>query len=1403
MPQRAFNVGGFTTPGVADSAEPPDPLFGEVVHSAFELNNDALNVYRYLSRPAFKDVANYDIFAKLKGSKYNDDYFHNFVDVRSDEEFNFVASKIDQEQKDRDVLSRAGWGGTVAAIGAQVISPTLFIPLTAGGQGLKMVAEAALLGLGGAAAQEIPLRLNQETRTNRDTIESLAAGTILGGMLGGASAMLSKAERSALEADMVGSSIQPAIPRAVGAASTPSADPGRLAKGTRWITTALDITPITRSPVTDTIEGGVVPMRIVMAGLDDAGLTMEKNALFIPTSEGGTVSNNVTPWYGKYADWAGDADSAYARYVFDKTPPTVMPNLRARIQAYQVGKMSRGDFNKAVADALWSGDTHVNKFVEEVAKSARKKLLDPILDAMQKTKMLGDELPESADLSYLGWLPNHEAITKDPVRFVDFLEKKFNVKLQEQFNTMWEKHQLKNAQDEEFLTDMGRQQKDIDQLRDQLGLQLKGVEDRMEAQQFDVLSDTIANLRAMARPLKDGSLQDEVIRKQMLKDARDMEEQAGPVFKANKEERRAIKKRLSQLNKATAVVEERLANKLDKIERAEDLSEGGLMRVARKGQKILNELENWTDEKLDAEVSKLKDDFERAANIYDRGEERVKKLAEGDPIFEPTYTSAGIVPEQAGARPFTPEGLEEYKKELVAGFSGDLPKKVSASLAKATDDTGWKKFLGDFNKWVAGRKQPPTDLIAKVTNADNELSRFAQEINTRAEAGIKEEARQRIRSEKLTDVSERLADAEDLGRDAMRSLITDMLDATITRVREINDRRAVRTAKLREQVKNLTPEAQAERLAAFKEKGRVRQIDLSDRVRKLGDPDFDPSVGKADFTKMAREQAYLTKDKFLGTMLRLPLIDMIQAERGAALPRMLSFIPSKEMAPWLEQDVEKILRHHLRTMAPDIEISKKFGDVQASEWLGTNGHAQTWFNDQLEAIDKSKSLTPEKKAKMTANLTAEFAKAKENVIVTMKRLRHQHGIPSNPDGMAARMAKLISDVNVLRYMGGVTLTSIPDLGRPIARYGLTRAFKDGFIPYITNMKSIQISKREARLAGVGNEVAFAARAHALVDVMDDLGRGSKFERAVSYASGKQGIVALFSHWTDAMKYISSGTAIGRIMDEVAEVMTNAKPSVRTVEFLASNGVDANGAEKIWKEIQGGGGQKVNDSWLPNTEDWKDPETVQLFRQALAREVNNTITTPGLERPAWMTATITGRLIAQFRSFAFSSTYKTLGAGLQQRDANFVIGSTASLALGAMSYFLYAKARGGKIEQDMMNASPERWADEAWARAGLDGTFGLGRDVLSRIPATAPFVSLSGGRTTRRGGDDLVEALGGPTFDAITKVAQILSGLDDPTAATTHVGRQLLPYQNYTFLSRGYDAIEHWVNSAFSIPEDRR
>lgn len=716
----------------------------------------------------------------------------------------------------------------------------------------------------------------------------------------------------------------------------------------------------------------------------------------------------------------------------------------------------------------------------------------------------------------------------------------------------------------------------------------------------------------------------------------------------------------------------------------------------------------------------------------------------------------------------------------------------------------WKKFAGvneRFDKAQGRVEKLETEFETGQTAAyvdEAELIAAAKRAD-RVEAQIPG-ARDRFQkaSDALDRAAARVEEAENFDRVEARAAIQDALNGAIEKVNEVNSRRAVRQAKLKQDAAKLKPEDWEAQLAKVKSKQEAIGADFATRWGDLS-TGLDMTAKKANFADKALENALIVKDKIMGTYLGLPFTEILAMERGPELQRVLD-IPSTEMAEFLETDIRNIMKSYTRTMAPDIEIYQRFGSMDWAQIIKPAADERNAKIMEIEASDLSEAA----KMKETKRLNDSYDRGITNLKAMIQRLRNQRGIPSNPEGFAYRAARAIMDLNTLRFMGMVTIASFPDMGRPVMKYGLTRTFRDGFGPLVSNLKAFKLNAREARLSGAAIEVSSSSRAMAIRDVLDDMERGSPFEKALNWTTNKIGLVALFDYWTQGMKLMTSSIANAKMMDALA-VVNEAGGSMTKAEaqkYLNILNINGERAVSMWNEVvENGGGGKVDGVWWPNTESWKDRENIMAYRQALHREINSTIIQPGIERPLLSDANTLGRMLYQFKSFGMSATPKIMAAGMQQRDAAVLSGSLASLGLGALSYYTWAVMTGGASYQQMLDADLDKWADEAIQRSGLIGGLGEVQRVGQNIPLISDYMSFSGTKSTRRPGDNLVEALLGPSFDFGQSAAQVIGGLHDPTRSTLHEFRKMLPFQNTMFLREAIDAVEGAAGSY--LPERRK
>lgn len=1317
MPFRSSDS-GYSQYSVQREEPRPAPGLAETVGAAFKMENDVLNAYEHLTAPDYLPDPEFDLGRNLKEKglwELRDDY----LGVRSAQEMDYRTNQISEEQKNRQTLAEAGWGGVVASIAAGAASPITFVPLIGPGlKGAKAVAYSASLAAMSAGAQEGVLFTSQQTRTGEEAAFSVAASTILGGILGGAVGMMKRADFDELSSRMGAQSggeaiLEPVQGANAGAAFVVRDATGGLKKGAG--NKLAFIGPVTRLHSQKASPTG----KAFINEFADAGLKMENAVAAAP---GGNIESMIKTYALYDVKGITALDDEFANYTLTK--PGWGRTWRSDLAAWtSQGKMNRAEFNEEVTKAGWSGDVHPDKFVQAAAQRLRTEIYDPILKEAQEVGLLPEDIELKGDLSYISRMYDTRQIKAKKNDFIDILSAHFEKKLADEFQERFVKFSEKTARDKELMGDLGRTREEADALRAQFEEELRAADEDFPGY-LQILSDDIATLKQQLRQIPDiaergtttpGIKSPAELRAQLRAEITELQQQGGEALIKLETRSKEVKRRLKSLNQSRVVMQDKQAAKLARLERIDELSLSSLNRAVRAAQRFLTLLNKTSDKALDSEISKLKTKFAQAAETYDKGEERIVKMRE-----------------------------EETDSQLVS------------------------------------------NLFEQMEGRDLQAAR----------------------ADKLSDISKRIEEAEDFDRQAWKESVDEMLNESLKRVQNINLRRGARAQRLRDDLEKVDPKLVDERIVKVANRVKERSAGLADLYRDKGD-DVDLESGTANFSGYARDLAEDTTNNILKMNSRIQFNDLIKEKRGPEVARMLD-IPSIQMAEFLEKNAEKNLRLYVKTMGSDISIMRRTGSANAQKFFDDLLNEHNAKTAALKtAVDKEGNpLSKEKVEQLQNKIADEYAQNLDDMTTVLERARRQRGVPDNPDGFAERGAALIMNLNTLRYMGGVTISSIPDVGRPIMKYGLTRVFRDGFIPLIRDFKTARLSQREGQLAGVaGVDPVLHSRAFAFSEITDTYGRGTKVERAVQYATNKIGVLALFDYWTSAWKSFTSGVVNAEMLENISIVMEggSAKQLEKANRYLASVNLSPDLIETVWQQVQKGGGAKINGVWLPQTERWDmaDPQVraaKRAYYAAMAKEVDDTIVTPGFERPSVTDKNIPWKLLFQFKSFATSSTTKTLMAGLQEDGfkAKFVTGTMVSLAFGALSYYLWAVATGGKAYTEMLNADIDKWADEAIARAGITGAGDLAHSFAQRVPGLQPYTSFSGTRSSRREAGDISEAILGPSFDFLEKSGGVLSGIDDPTVGTAKQFKSLIPLQNHFLLRQGFDAI---INNS-GLPERR-
>jgi len=569
----------------------------------------------------------------------------------------------------------------------------------------------------------------------------------------------------------------------------------------------------------------------------------------------------------------------------------------------------------------------------------------------------------------------------------------------------------------------------------------------------------------------------------------------------------------------------------------------------------------------------------------------------------------------------------------------------------------------------------------------------------------------------------------------------------------INDAQGEAKAALEKEYKDIIAKAE------FKES---RDLELEDYKRIAGDiafkiqgsPDgrlpYDWKIGDGSANNNA----------IGGTSLRGPL-------------RSRTFqIPDDMIEEFLENDIEILGARYLQNTAADVELMKTFGDVNLT---AERKEIADWYRDELAKLD------PIKDKKQIAKLNKQRKSDDEDIAGMRDRIRGVYGFEG--DTVFTRMMRASRNLNYLRLLGGVTISSFPDLARVFMAEGFANTFKNGIVPLAKNLKNFKIAADEAKRYGVGIDALLSERGRAIADVQDYTKGGTMVERALQAGTQKFGKINILDRWTAGMKQLHAVTMQTSIFDGLQKGVYDKR--------LARLGISEDNAKAMWQQVKKHGG-KENGVWLTNAKSWDSPDLERMWGAAVRKESDRVIIVPGQEKPLFMSREM-GKSVGQFRSFMFSSTQRVFIASLQNQDHNAVGGMLMLTGMGMFSYNIKQYARGEKITDDPVALLIE----------GIDnsGALGIVMEVnntfekLSEntIGVRAAFgVSAPASRFASR---SAIESILGPTYGSFLNTgAKAFSALatGEFTDSDIRAVRRLLPYQNLFYIRGGLDKIEEAI-----------
>ena len=504
---------------------------------------------------------------------------------------------------------------------------------------------------------------------------------------------------------------------------------------------------------------------------------------------------------------------------------------------------------------------------------------------------------------------------------------------------------------------------------------------------------------------------------------------------------------------------------------------------------------------------------------------------------------------------------------------------------------------------------------------------------------------------------------------------------------------------------------------------------------------------------------------------------------------------------FIETDMFVLQRLYFNSVAPDIEITKIFGDpmMSGTRWK-PDGSVSMGLKQIEEEYDEMIKATKSKSKKVA------LLKEKEQVIQDVEAardlLRGTYGLPDNPQrafSRGVRMAKLFNSMTMLTG----ALAAVPDIARILMTSGINRGFRTSW-DMMTNVygtEVLKLSRNQAYLSGEALDMVLGSRAMSMYDLENSFGVFNKLEKGISRTGNMYfTYINLMNPWNTLMKSWASSVNGTRILEEIENWVVKGKISKNNKAKLLNAGIDEDSAKQIWAQYQkhglGKGANKAD--WdhvrIANTEFWDDgaKKYSDIFHDALGKDINITIVTPSKgEVPLWFNTEM-GGVIVQFKKFAAAATQRMLLRGMQERDASFFGGVLMLLAAGAMVDAIRQRA----FNRDYGKKPFGQKIVDAFDRSGIGGIFSDLNNVLERMSdnkigmrpalgAGKPYSSWTSKNAMQGFG------LFGPTSSQIANISDIMWdwGTGTHNHYTAKNVRRLIPFQNVWYLDSLFDQVE--------------
>jgi hypothetical protein len=1301
------NSGLFARP-----TEEIEPSTLEVFSAAARQSNIAGAAYERFSNPDpdLPDApAGWDPLDHIAGYE---EFAHNLSDARTPSQLAGMINRIESYKADKESLRRAGLGGFGAEVTMNILDPTFLasiaVPEAALARSTRLyrAGQAAARGAAEAGAYEIGMHALQENRTAQESIFSVGAGALLGGVLG---SILKRAERTEMQPimDVVDQEMRSMRSTGGAAASMRESTLAResLAAGGKQMSGAMEKIPLLGTDLDKVMASDSVVAKQVLQETADVPAILGKNL------EGEATPASVESFASRHdarlADFADDSRRQWVAY-------------KKRVPSGE--RMSEGDFYTAIASASRRSDSVGIPEVDASAKLLRDRVFDPLKRDAIDLGLLEDPVQAAQRAAEKRAVDKY--VAAETRQIYDNYRARVNQAIAETDSVDAVRGTTGLAGDalpagERSAAIRAELERATDVERAASQRALDDIDERV-AQAERKLDETLATLKTQ----RDSDLA--ALRAQN-------EANAAAANTSTKSTRESLADELTR-----ALATERQV-RTDSVNIAEEALENAQRDYARERSRISRDVEpkKRRQELLRAKLALQEAKKKRAVAVeqakthFSQATSKLRERFGKDSL----KAASKAVREEPSLR-----AAYEHGRDVESARAQLQRQRMIASRDRAAEKTRARDSIGALNK-----------------KASTDLERLRPESRKRFVARAKRVARGVADDSPEVNELAKLLREQGSGTLGKRVTVPKVDERYVKRVtgadsyfRRMYDRESIRA--------NL-PEWKRVLRNWFMRSGNADASEVDAAIEDVTKKILGADVGQANFA----------------TKITVP-------KAGPLQERTLD-IPDQLIEKFLVNDPLKVARAYVRELGPQVEMKRRFGDVDMSQQLQSVSDDYAIMRKRIED-----SRMPEKqKTKELNRLIEQEKNMKEALIRIRDRILGRAGRlgPDVSEGgrRAVMAARGWRNWVASARLGATALTGgTMDTARIAAQYGFLPTFRK--LAQLVGSKSFRkLSKEHARRAASAVEVALSRRVQAAYDGALTEGWTEKLANGLYKYTG-------LNHIMDFNRTLAASLFEDAVISSAKAVASGKSVPRGARARLASIGIGTDELQRIAAEIEKHGGE-LDGIGVSGSADWDDKALADLYDAAVLRESKIVVQQPGAADRVWWMDSETGKLIGQLKSFSLSAPARllmppvqALGRGEYATAARFI---GYMLIGGYLTHSLRQTLAGKEPTTD-----PKTAAVEAITESGVMGIF---PDLLSPVGRRLGLAE-----SARLSDRNVLSAYGGPALGLAGDVYDFAMNRteDGISARDLHMLRRMLPFNNAWMLRRQINALEGEAAEALDL-----